>query len=511
MSLRIIGIVFLIFLITYPANAKVVIYESPLDIDRIEIYANSTNLSLNLPIKSVERLNNCYVVETTIGEKTGVFERRISSELLKSLSKFGDIYIWIDKGCEVHGKVKLIASDDFQNEFYVLEPEDITYSVSWIVFVSALFLFILFPLLSFVISRFFARSVYKSDKSLEEKMHRFTLFFIAYSILALSFAMFFMIISDVMEIYVMLVGYYLPFEKNTFLIGWIVMVFAIVLLPIVSMLLGCLPYYRRVKGEDIAFKSVAKFAVLFIGVIVGFIAIWSFIIINLPEDFMMNRVFIIVLFVAFLLFIGTVMPNILSIIHRAKPLEGELREEILRLCKSCGVKVSDIRVITDAPERFANAGVNGVLRKYIFLTDYLLKKFDRDEILAVVAHELGHLKERHTLLKDVMFICFFVTWFLVSDWFNLFELGFLKFTVLWFIAFMCFLFLFGRLMVYLEFRADKFAVNVVGKEIYVKMLNRLAELNLAKKRTSSLYTILTFHPSIEERINRICSVENLVS
>ncbi len=66
-----------------------------------------------------------------------------------------------------------------------------------------------------------------------------------------------------------------------------------------------------------------------------------------------------------------------------------------------------------------------------------------------------------------------------------------------------FFLLLGRLMIYLENKADKFAANVIGKDVYISVLNKLAELNIMKRRTGKFFNIFTLHPSIEARIKML--------
>ena len=67
----------------------------------------------------------------------------------------------------------------------------------------------------------------------------------------------------------------------------------------------------------------------------------------------------------------------------------------------------------------------------------------------------------------------------------------------------CLLVILGRIMIYLEFRADRYAANVAGKDIYAKALSKLAEVNMMKQRTGRFFNILNLHPSIEERIKKL--------
>jgi len=54
-----------------------------------------------------------------------------------------------------------------------------------------------------------------------------------------------------------------------------------------------------------------------------------------------------------------------------------------------------------------------------------------------------------------------------------------------------------------EFKADEFAAKICGKEITIKALKKLAEINLMPEKTGKWFDVLGMHPSIEERIRRL--------
>ena len=130
--------------------------------------------------------------------------------------------------------------------------------------------------------------------------------------------------------------------------------------------------------------------------------------------------------------------------------------------------------------------------------------------MAVIAHEIGHLKEKHNLISGIYSITFFVVWIYASKFVDLSGLNPYEFMALWFAIVLIFFLILGRIMVYLEFRADKYAVKVVGKDLYIRALSKLAEANVMKRKTGKLYNIFTLHPSIEERIRKL-SEENSFS
>jgi len=72
---------------------------------------------------------------------------------------------------------------------------------------------------------------------------------------------------------------------------------------------------------------------------------------------------------------------------------GELRDRIFALADKAGVKLQQIFLLPAGKGRLANAfAMQGNI---VLLTDYLLRKLNKREVDAVMAHELAHLKGKH--------------------------------------------------------------------------------------------------------------------
>ncbi|MCU0661574.1 MAG: M48 family metallopeptidase [Myxococcota bacterium] len=102
--------------------------------------------------------------------------------------------------------------------------------------------------------------------------------------------------------------------------------------------------------------------------------------------------------IAFQLFVGWIFPVLLlPIFNKLVPVAAELAEKISALASKVGFPVAAV-LSMDGSRRsvLANAFVAGFRRsRRIVLFDTLLAKMSHDEVLAVVAHELGHAKLRH--------------------------------------------------------------------------------------------------------------------
>jgi Zn-dependent protease with chaperone function len=94
-------------------------------------------------------------------------------------------------------------------------------------------------------------------------------------------------------------------------------------------------------------------------------------------------------------------PWLLRACWRARRLpDGPVRERLEAALARWNLRVSDIMVWpTDG--RMANAAVAGLVPslRYVFLTDALVSNFTAKELEAVLAHEIGHLRHRHLLLR----------------------------------------------------------------------------------------------------------------
>ena len=97
----------------------------------------------------------------------------------------------------------------------------------------------------------------------------------------------------------------------------------------------------------------------------------------------------------------------LRIFNKITPLEdGELKDAVEEFAKKVGYEVNKISVM-DASKRSTrlNAMFSGFGKmKQIVLYDTLVEKMSTDEIVAVLAHEVGHSKHKHVLLRLVQSI-----------------------------------------------------------------------------------------------------------
>lgn len=214
--------------------------------------------------------------------------------------------------------------------------------------------------------------------------------------------------------------------------------------------------------------------------------------------------------VAWLLLVVLSAPFIVRLAMRTRPMPEQHRARLDALCRRQGVRVRDFRVLDTGPERMANAAVAGFFgrMRYVFVSDRLLEQFTPEELDAVVAHELGHAKQRHLPIK--LGVHLLVVIVLGALWFGVLMLadpegagavvlliGFLLMLLVAIIG------VHGALGLRLERKADDYAAAAADPGALRDGLAKLAELNMMKRRTGRIWNLLQQHPGLEERIERL--------
>jgi STE24 endopeptidase len=108
----------------------------------------------------------------------------------------------------------------------------------------------------------------------------------------------------------------------------------------------------------------------------------------------------------FMIFMTMFYSNlIVPLFNKQRPLEpGALRDAIESFSSKVGFKLANIYVI-DGSKRSnkANAYFTGIgMKKRIVLYDTLIKDHTIDELVGVLAHEIGHYKKKHTTLSILL-------------------------------------------------------------------------------------------------------------
>lgn len=213
---------------------------------------------------------------------------------------------------------------------------------------------------------------------------------------------------------------------------------------------------------------------------------------------------------------------IAPLFNNFEPLENqELTREIERLMEKAQLRVKGIfRMDASRRSRHTNAYFTGIGKsKRIVLFDTLLESHTGDEILAVLAHEVGHWKKRHVqkelILAELLSLAAFYGVAKLLNWPLIYQtFGFpepVPYAGLFLIgAFFSLLGYFAQpfgsaISRKFEREADDFSFYLIQKaEPLVNALKRLAADNLANLTPHPLYAWFYYsHPPLVERIERI--------
>ncbi|MDI6800599.1 MAG: M48 family metallopeptidase [Thermodesulfovibrionales bacterium] len=225
----------------------------------------------------------------------------------------------------------------------------------------------------------------------------------------------------------------------------------------------------------------------------------------------------------FSIFIMYISPYVIEpLFNKFTHIEDEsLKEKIIRLTEKAGIHASKIlKIDASKRSRHTNAYFTGIGRtKRIVLYDTLLDGMSHDEIIAVLAHEIGHWKRKHLLKTLVVFeilslIALYVSHRLIQGDFllTLFNIStntvFAKFVILGFIASILSLALQPIMNLFSrrhERQADRASYEFTrDADSMVSALVRLSKENLSNLYPHPLYVVLYYsHPPILERIRHI--------
>ena len=202
--------------------------------------------------------------------------------------------------------------------------------------------------------------------------------------------------------------------------------------------------------------------------------------------------------------------------------DGELKTAIEEFAARVDFPVQEIYVL-DGSKRStkANAYFTGFgARKRIVLFDTLIRDLAPDEVVAVLAHEIGHYKHRHTLQGMLLSITQTgVLFYLLSLFLRyavfcqalgvdtaVFHVGLVAFALLYSpISLLTGLLLHGWSRRN-EYQADAFAVRHHGPEALIQALKKLSVNHLSNLTPHPAYVFFHYsHPSLQQRISAMRS------
>lgn len=114
------------------------------------------------------------------------------------------------------------------------------------------------------------------------------------------------------------------------------------------------------------------------------------------------------LFAVFVCFLALFFPPLVKWLWGCTPMpEGPLKERILAFCKQQGFH-SKVLMWPLFEGQVLTAGIMGIVPKlrYLLVTPALLATLNQEELDAVLAHEIGHVKKLHLVLYIFLFLGF---------------------------------------------------------------------------------------------------------
>jgi STE24 endopeptidase len=229
-----------------------------------------------------------------------------------------------------------------------------------------------------------------------------------------------------------------------------------------------------------------------------------------------------ILTTAFMIFFVMFYSNlIVPLFNKQEPLEdGELKDAIKQFADKVGFKLDNIYKI-DGSKRStkSNAYFTGLgSKKRIVLYDTLINDLTPNEIVAVLAHEIGHYKHKHTLQGIVLSVLQTgLTLFLISLFLKYpslsqalgvnepsFHIGIIAFGILY----TPFSLIIGLGMNILsrknEYEADNFANENFEAEHLINALKKLSVNNLSNLTPHPTYVFFHYsHPTLLQRIKAL--------
>jgi STE24 endopeptidase len=227
-----------------------------------------------------------------------------------------------------------------------------------------------------------------------------------------------------------------------------------------------------------------------------------------------------IVFSLFQLLLSWLYPVLIApLFNKYTPIQDEiLKAEIFALMEKGGIKAKGVyQVDAGKRSRHTNAYFTGLGRtKRIVLYDTLLAAHDHQEILSILAHEIGHWKKKHVLKQIISvelfaLVILFVIYRLI-EWPLLYRsFGFAESVpyvgiFLVFVLLEPFLFFLTPLLSIrsrkYEREADRFACEMVGTgEHLARGMKKLAKDNLANLYPHPFYAWFYYsHPPLVQRI-----------
>ena len=367
---------------------------------------------------------------------------------------------------DVYDKEKYLKSQDYKKSQYKFTKYSRTFSL--------IVVLLFFNLEGFLILDNFSRNYF--DSSISISLFFFAIIFFANEIINLPFSIYFTFIIE---------------EKYGF---------------------------NKTNAKTFVFDILKSWAltILFGGGILSFV-IFQFELIG-EKFWIVAWVFMTVLSV---LINGLYAQIIVPLFNKQSKLEnGELRTEIEKYAKKTGFDLSNIFVI-DGSKRStkANAYFSGFgKQKRVTLYDTLITKLSNNQIISVIAHEIGHYKKNHIIFNLIFSVfqtgimLYILSLFIFQPIFSealgvtnhSFHIGLITFSILYTPISELFSLIFNVFSRNFEYQADEYAKNTFDGKHLLEALKTLSKDSLSNLTPHPKYVWWHYsHPTLFERITRL--------
>jgi len=195
----------------------------------------------------------------------------------------------------------------------------------------------------------------------------------------------------------------------------------------------------------------------------------------------------------------------------------DLKESIEKLLDSAGLVTEGVFTI-DASKRDSrlNAYFGGLGKsKRVVLYDTLIEKLTKNELLAVLGHELGHFKHKDILkniamIGTLLFLMFFIFGNLPQSLFDALSIEKTAYSIIaMFLIFspilsLFFMPLFGMMSRHNEYHADEYGSECQSQEELASALQKLANENKSFPKSHPVFIFFYHsHPPLVERLKRL--------
>ncbi|CAI8347528.1 MAG: Protease HtpX [Flavobacterium sp. SCGC AAA160-P02] len=212
---------------------------------------------------------------------------------------------------------------------------------------------------------------------------------------------------------------------------------------------------------------------------------------------------------------------IVPLFNKQTPLEnGELKDAITKYVNSVGFRLNNIFIINGSKRSTkANAYFSGFgSQKRITLYDTLINDLHTEEIVAVLAHEVGHYKKKHIIFNLISSILITgLTLFILSLFIHnpllsealgvstpSFHIGLIAFGILYSpISQFTGLFM-NFISRKFEFQADNYAKKTYAGKPLISSLKKLSKNSLSNLTPHPFYVFVNYsHPTLLDRIQKL--------